>query len=155
MKQATVRHTFAVAAVIAAVVICPTALSQDALVPYRINDGRIDSPLTRDAGDAARGHAAMLSREAGNCFLCHTFPDAGQTPLGDIGPPLAGIGKRYTAAQLRLRMVDSTRINPRSVMPAYYRADGLHQVAAAYRGKPLLTAQQIEDVIAYLLTLRQ
>jgi len=124
------------------------------LATYRVDNGAIHVPLTREPGDAARGRAAVLSRDAGNCFLCHTVPDAGDTPLGNIGPPLAGVGKRLSAAQLRLRLVDSTRINSRSVMPAYYRTEGLNQVASAYRGKPLLTVQQIEDVIVYLLTLR-
>jgi sulfur-oxidizing protein SoxX len=128
--------------------------AEPALVAYRIVDSQIAAPLTSEAGDPARGKAAVLSREGGNCFLCHTVPDAGETPLGNIGPPLAGVGKRLSAAQLRLRLVDSTRINPASVMPAYYRIDGLQRVASAYAGKPLMSAQQIEDVIAYLLTLR-
>lgn len=130
------------------------AVHADALVAYRIVDGQIPAPLTNPPGDPARGKAAALSREGGNCFLCHSFPDAGDTPLGNIGPPLNGVGRRLTAAQLRLRMVDSTRINPASVMPAYYRIDGMERVAASYAGKPLLNAQQVEDVIAYLLTLR-
>lgn len=124
------------------------------LAPYRIENGQIRAPLSAEPGDAARGKAAVLSRDGGNCFLCHTVPDAGETPLGNIGPPLAGVGKRLSAAQLRLRLVDSTRINKSTVMPAYYRIKGLRGVAPAYAGKPLLTAQQIEDVIAYLLTLR-
>ena len=124
------------------------------LAPYRIENGQIRAPLGAEPGDAARGKAAVLSRDGGNCFLCHTVPDAGETPLGNIGPPLAGVGKRLSAAQLRLRLVDSTRINKATVMPAYYRIKGLRSVAPAYAGKPLLTAQQIEDVIAYLLTLR-
>jgi sulfur-oxidizing protein SoxX len=124
------------------------------LVPYRVENGQIRTALTSEAGDPARGKAAVLSRDGGNCFLCHTVPDAGETPLGNIGPPLAGVGKRSSAAQLRLRLVDSTRLNRASVMPAYYRVKGLNRVAPAYAGKPLLTAQQIEDVIAYLLTLR-
>jgi sulfur-oxidizing protein SoxX len=86
--------------------------------------------------------------------LCHTFPDAGDTPLGNIGVALSGVGARLTSGQLRLRVVDSARLNPQSVMPAYYRIDGLTQVAPAYRGKPLLTAQQVEDVVAYLTQLR-
>ena len=125
-----------------------------ALVPYKVQGGRIQAPLTPEAGDVARGRAAVLSRDAGNCFLCHSVPDAGETQLGNIGPPLAGVGARLNAAQLRLRLVDSTRLNRASVMPAYYRIQGLRRVAPAYAGKPLLTAQQVEDVIAYLLTLR-
>lgn len=132
----------------------PAGAAESALVPYRVENGQIKAPLAAEPGDPARGKSAVLSREGGNCFLCHTVPDAGETPLGNIGPPLAGVGRRLTAAQLRLRLVDSTRINRASVMPAYYRTKGLRQVAPAYFGKPLLTAQQVEDVIAYLLTLR-
>ena len=130
------------------------AFAADPLVAYRIESGQIRVPLTRGPGDATRGRAVVLGRDAGNCLLCHAVPDASEVPAGNIGPPLAGVGKRLSAAQLRLRLVDSTRINPNSVMPAYYRTNGLNQVASAYRGKPLLTAQQIEDVIVYLLTLR-
>lgn len=132
----------------------PASSAEPPLVAYRVDNGEIRAPLTREPGDAARGREAVLSRDAGNCFLCHTIPAAGATPLGNIGPPLAGVGKRLNASQLRLRLVDSTRINPQSVMPAYYRTEGLNQVASAYRGKPLLTVQQIEDVIVYLQTLR-
>jgi len=124
------------------------------LVSYRVENGQIRAPLTAEAGDPARGKTAVLSRDGGNCFLCHTVPEADETPLGNIGPPLAGVGQRLSAAQLRMRLVDSTRLNRASVMPAYYRVQGLNRVAPAYAGKPLLTAQQIEDVIAYLLTLR-
>jgi len=132
----------------------PAWSAEPPLVAFRVDNGEIRAPLTREPGEAARGREAVLSRDAGNCFLCHTVPAAGATPLGNIGPPLAGVGKRLNASQLRLRLVDSTRINPQSVMPAYYRTEGLNQVASAYRGKPLLTVQQIEDVIVYLQTLR-
>ncbi len=124
------------------------------LRPYRVVNGQIAAALWPGAADPARGKAAVLSRDGGNCFLCHTVPDAGDTPLGSIGPPLAGVGRRLSAGQLRLRLVDSTLINRATVMPAYYRVKGLRQVASAYQGKPLLSEQQIEDVIAYLLTLR-
>jgi sulfur-oxidizing protein SoxX len=142
------------AAALAGVSMTSAFAAESALVEYRIVDGQIPAALTNEPGDPARGKTAVLSREGGNCFLCHTVPDPGDTPLGNIGPPLAGVGKRLSAGQLRLRLVDSTRINRASVMPAYYRIDGLQRVASAYAGKPLLTAQQIEDVIAYLLTLR-
>ena len=145
---------FIAAAALAGVSAGSTFAAETALVEYRIVDSQIPAALTKEPGDPVRGKTAVLSREGGNCFLCHTVPDAGDTPLGNIGPPLAGVGKRLSAGQLRLRLVDSTRINRASVMPAYYRIDGLQRVASAYAGKPLLTAQQIEDVIAYLLTLR-
>lgn len=122
--------------------------------PYRVENAQIRVPLTSEPGDAMRGRAAVLSRDAGNCFLCHSVPNAEETPQGNIGPPLAGVGRHLTAAQMRLRLVDSTLINRASVMPAYYRTTNLHQVTTAYAGKPLLAAQQVEDVIAYLLTLR-
>ena len=126
----------------------------DALVEYRITDGQIAEPLTKEPGNPARGKNAALSREGGNCFLCHAFPDAGDAQLGNLGPPLAGVGTRMSAGQMRLRLVDSTRINRASIMPAYYRVDGFSHVASNYAGKPLLSAQQVEDMIAYLLTLR-
>jgi sulfur-oxidizing protein SoxX len=144
----------AFAVILGAGLVSNACAAETALVSYRVENGQIRIPLTSEAGDAARGKTAVLSRDAGNCFLCHSVPDAGETPLGNLGPPLAGVGKRLSAAQLRLRLVDSTRINRTSVMPAYYRTKGLRQVASPYFGKPLLTAQQVEDVIAYLLTLR-
>ena len=120
---------------------------------YEIENGEIRAPLA-GAGDPTRGRAIVLSRESGNCFLCHTFPNAETAPPGNLGPPLAGVGGRLSAGQLRLRMVDSGRINAQSIMPAYYRVEGLTQVAANYRGKPLLNAQQVEDVVAYLAQLK-
>jgi sulfur-oxidizing protein SoxX len=147
--------SFVAGAAIIGCSICASAqAAESTLVHYRVENSQIRTPLTGEAGDPARGKTAVLSRDGGNCFLCHTVPDAGETPLGNIGPPLAGVGKRLSGPQLRLRLVDSTRLNRASVMPAYYRVKGLNRVAPAYAGKPLLTAQQIEDVIAYLLTLR-
>jgi sulfur-oxidizing protein SoxX len=74
--------------------------------------------------------------------------------MGNLASPLAGVGTRLSEGQLRLRIVDSARLNRDTIMPSYYRVDGLNQVAAAWRGKPILTAQQIEDAVAYLRTLR-
>ena len=144
----------ALAAMLGCIVNGAGSAADSTLVGYRVENGQISTPLTGQPGDPARGKTAVLSRDGGNCFLCHTVPDAGETPLGNIGPPLAGVGNRVSAAQMRLRLVDSTLLNRESVMPAYYRIDGFNHVAPAYAGKPLLTAQQIEDVIAYLLTLR-
>jgi len=120
---------------------------------YEVEQGEIRAPLA-GAGDPVRGRAIVLSRESGNCFLCHTFPNAESAPPGNLGPALAGVGARLSAGQLRLRVVDSGRINAQSIMPAYYRVEGLTQVAANYRGKPLLNAQQVEDVVVYLAQLK-
>jgi sulfur-oxidizing protein SoxX len=118
-------------------------------VPAAVN--AIATPLTGVPGDPARGRAIAIDRDLGNCMLCHALPGAdAQATAGNIGPPLAGVGSRLSAGELRLRLVDSTRIIPDSVMPAYHRTDGLTLVAAIYRGKPILSAQEIEDVIAYL-----
>ena len=111
-------------------------------------------PLTASPADAMRGKAAFVQREKGHCILCHVLPDPEVRFAGNVGPPMAGIGVRLSVAQLRGRIVDPTRHDPDTVMPAYYRTENLRRVAPAYAGRTVLTAQDIEDVIAYLLTLR-
>ena len=123
------------------------------LPPYAISDNSIPAPLTSSPPDAARGKTVMISRES-NCILCHAVPETGERFFGNLAPPLSGVGARLTAAQMRLRIVDPLYFNKDSIMPAYYKVDGLNRVAENLRGKPVLTASQIEDVIAYLLTLR-
>jgi sulfur-oxidizing protein SoxX len=131
------------------------AQEQSAARLYVVVRNTIPLSLTGVPGDPVAGRSIVTDRERGNCTLCHALPDADAAQVaGNIGPLLAGVGARLGAAQLRMRLVDSTRVNPESVMPAYYRVDRLSQVAAAYRGKPILTAQQVEDVIAYLRGLR-
>lgn len=138
-------------AVLAAVAAC-TAAAQETLSPYRVEGDAVRERLISAPGDAARGKQVVSGRDS-NCLLCHSVPDTG-VRMGNLGPPLAGVGARLTEAQLRLRVVDSLRLNPDTIMPSYYRVEGLNQVGAAWRGKPVLTAQQIEDTVAYLLTLR-
>lgn len=122
-----------------------------ALIPYRVEGGAIAAPLA-ERGDPARGKLIVSSRDS-NCTLCHAVPDSGSRFMGNLGPPLAEAGARLTEGQLRLRIVDSLRLNPDTIMPSYYRVDGLNRVAPQYRGRPILTAQQIEDVVAYLLAM--
>ena len=110
--------------------------------------------LTADPGDAVRGRAIVANRQLGLCLLCHTGPIPEERFQGNLAPDLAGAGTRWTAAQLRLRMVDARSLNPQTIMPSYHRTDGLNRVARAWAGAPMLGAQQIEDVVAYLLTLR-
>ena len=128
------------------------AAAPEAMSPYRVDGDAIRERLISAPGDAARGKQVVSGRDS-NCLLCHSVPDVGMR-MGNLGPPLAGVGARLTEAQLRLRVVDSIRVNPETIMPSYYRVEGLVQVGEAWRGKPVLTAQQVEDTVAYLLTLR-
>jgi L-cysteine S-thiosulfotransferase len=117
-------------------------------------DDSIPQPLTGARGDPARGRAIVASRQVGLCLLCHTGPFPEERLQGDLAPPLQGAGSRLSEGQLRLRIVDPARVNPATIMPAYHRTDGLVRVAPAWRGKPILSAEQIEDVVAFLTTLK-
>lgn len=120
---------------------------------YTITAGEIHAPLTNATPDPDRGRKLLVSRDS-NCILCHAAPETGERFFGNLAPPLSGVGSRLTAAQMRARIVDPLYFNRDSIMPAYYRVAGLNRVAETYRGKPVLGAEQIEDVIAYLLTLK-
>jgi len=122
---------------------------------YTVVDDAIVAPLTGTKGDPARGRAIVGSRQVGLCLLCHPGPFPEERMQGTIGPDLGGAGTRWSEGQLRLRVVDARRLNPDSIMPPFYRTDGLERVPAAWRGKPLLTAEQIEDVVAFLATLKE
>jgi sulfur-oxidizing protein SoxX len=114
----------------------------------------IDAPLDGLRGDAVRGRAIVADRTRGLCLLCHTGPFPEVRFQGDLAPNLAGTGSRWSEGRLRLRIVDGRRLDPSSIMPAYHRSDGLERVAPALRGRPILDAQQVEDVVAFLVTLR-
>ena len=105
-------------------------------------------------GDAERGQKIVTNRQVGLCLLCHSGPYPGERFQGNLAPDLTGTGARWSEGQLRLRIVDAARIYRETIMPPYYRVDGLARVAAGFRGKPILTAEQIEDVVAYLVTLK-
>ena len=122
---------------------------------FTIVGDAIPLALTDVPGDAARGRAIVVNRQLGLCLLCHTGPFPEERFQGTLAPDLGGAGARGSAGQLRLRLVDARRVNSASFMPAYYRADGLTQVGSAWRGKPVLAAQQVEDVVAFLQTLRE
>lgn len=113
-----------------------------------------EARLTTSPGDPANGRRIVLDRAVSACLLCHTGPFPAPHLHGSIGPPLDGVGDRLSPGQIRLRLVDSRRVNPDTVMPAYFVTDGLTRVGAAWRGRPVLSAEQIEDVVAFLATLR-
>lgn len=103
-------------------------------------------------GDAFRGRALFATRDEARCVLCHAAPgiDGG----GNLGPSLAGVGSRLGAAQIRLRVADITRVHPDAVMPTFHRTEGMTRVAPQYAGKPVLGAAQVEDLVAWLETLK-
>jgi sulfur-oxidizing protein SoxX len=112
------------------------------------------APLLDAKGDPVRGRAIVANRQVGLCLLCHKGPFPEERFQGDLAPDLRGVGKRYTEDELRLRMTDPAKVNPATIMPSYSKTEGLARVAPAFRGKPILTPEQIEDVVAYLATLR-
>ncbi len=129
-------------------------VSAQTLSPYVVVGDAIPASLTGKAGDAAQGRAQVLNRSS-TCILCHSGPFPEEAFQGDLAPSLAGVGSRWSEGQLRLRLVDASRLNPATIMPSYYRVEGLERVGAAWRDKPILSAAQIEDIVAYLATLRE
>jgi L-cysteine S-thiosulfotransferase len=123
------------------------------LLPYSIAGDGIAESLTGAPGDAARGRALVLARTT-TCILCHSGPFPETRFQGDLAPDLTGAGNRWTASQLRLRVVDASRFNPETIMPSYYRNDRLVRVGRNFAGKPILSAAEIEDIVAFLATLR-
>ena len=114
----------------------------------------LPSSLTGAAGDAERGRRIVLDRHVGLCLLCHSGPFPEERFQGDLAPNLSGVGARLSAGQIRARIVDASRVNPNTIMPPYFRTENLQRVAPAYRGKTVLSAEQIEDVVAFLITLK-
>jgi len=123
------------------------------LIPFRVVDDAITALLTDRPGDATRGRAVALNRSTGNCVTGHELPLQADFQ-GTLGPPLAGVGERCQPGDLRLRIVDGKRINPDSNMPSYHRMSNLNAVRADWVGRPILTPQEVEDVLAHLMTLR-
>lgn len=121
--------------------------------PWSAQDGAIPKPLADIEGDPERGRRVALEPSLGDCTICHRLPVGEQRFHGTVGPPLAGVGARLSAGELRLRLVDPSVVNPRTVMPAYCTTGDRHRVAPRYAGEPILTAQQIEDLVAWLTTL--
>lgn len=149
----TLRTIFCAAALSALYAASAGAEQQVAL---NIVDGTaIPVPLTAEPGDPERGRAVAINRKQGNCLACHIMPIPEQPFHGEVGPDLSEVASAYSEGELRLRIVDSKVLNPDTIMPAFYRSDGLNRVMKKFQGKTVLTAQQVEDIVAYLLTLKE
>jgi len=122
---------------------------------YVIEDDAISQSLTGESGDPAKGAMLIGRRQKSLCLLCHSGPFPDPHLHGTIAPDLTGVGSRLSAGQIRLRIVDMKRLNPQSIMPSYYVIIEGARVAAEWRGKPVLKADEIEDLVAYLETLKR
>ncbi|WP_374207569.1 sulfur oxidation c-type cytochrome SoxX [Bradyrhizobium sp. 190] len=132
----------------------PGGVAAQDLRSYAVVGDAIPRSLTGAVGDAARGRALVVERSS-TCILCHSGPFPEQKFQGDLAPDLSGSGSHASEGQLRLRLVDASRLNAATIMPSYYRVDGLDRVGTLWRGKPILSAEQIEDIVAYLVSLRE
>jgi sulfur-oxidizing protein SoxX len=121
---------------------------------YTVVGDAIPASLTGAKGDPVRGRAIVLNRQVGLCLLCHSGPFPEERFQGNMAPDLKGTGARWKEGELRLRLIDARRLNRDTIMPSYYVTDGMNRVAPSFRGKPILSAEQIEDVVAFLVTLK-
>jgi sulfur-oxidizing protein SoxX len=134
----------------------PANVAAQELVKFNIVGGNsIPDSLTGKAGDPVKGRAVAIHRKKGNCLACHTMPTPEQPYHGEVGPELNGVAGRLSEGEIRLRIVNPKYANPGTIMPAFYRNDGLHRVAKKWQGKTMLTAEEVEDVVAYLMTLKE
>ncbi|HEY9212852.1 MAG TPA: sulfur oxidation c-type cytochrome SoxX [Ancylobacter sp.] len=125
------------------------------LAPYAVTADAINEPLAGHRGDPARGQVLLGERHRSLCILCHALPSGAAQLQGTLAPSLAGIGSRLSEGQIRLRLVDMKRLNPESIMPAYYSLHTGARTAQAWQNKPVLEAAEIEHLVAYLVTLKE
>lgn len=124
-------------------------------ISYEVVDEGVPKAFTAEAGNADRGKKIYANRKKGNCLACHVTSDLKDMPFhGEIGPPMDGVASRYSAAELRLRIANPKVLNDDTIMPAFYRNDGFTRVLKKFQGKTVLSAQEVEDVIAYLMTMK-
>ena len=123
-------------------------------IKYKIVGGAIPQSLTGKAGDPVNGRKVAINRKKGNCLACHVMPVPEQADHGEVGPPLNDVGSRFSAGEIRLRIVNPKVVNPDTIMPAFYRIHGLHRVQKKWKDKTIISAQDVEDIVAYLVTLK-
>ena len=131
-------------------------IADPGLIPYVIvNGSSIDHALTDVPGDAKKGRALAINRKKGNCLACHALPIPEQSFHGEVATSLYGVGNRLSAGELRMQIVNPKVTDPDTIMPAFYRTSGFNRVKKNFIGKSILKAQEVEDIIAYLLTLKE
>lgn len=136
--------------------LCATSAGAQEKIAFNIVDGTsIPKALTAAPGDPDRGRKVAINRKTGNCLACHVLPIPEQPFHGKVGPDLSEIGSTASAGELRLRIVNPKLLNPETIMPAFYRNDGFNRVLKKFEGKTILTPQEVEDVVAYLMTLKK
>ncbi|MFT6557660.1 sulfur oxidation c-type cytochrome SoxX [Sneathiella sp.] len=152
MKNPTLLGTAVLAIAMATSTIMGQPLAAES-VKYTIVEDAIPNPLTMEAGDPDKGRKAVINRKQGNCLACHAVTSLANQPFhGEVGPALDGVSQRYNDGQLRLILVNSKKVFDGTIMPAFYRTDGLNRVSKKFKDKTILSAQQIEDIIAFLKT---
>jgi sulfur-oxidizing protein SoxX len=158
-RLADIRFAAGTIAGAAFMLLAVTASAQDIrdanLVPYTVKDYAIEKSLTGKPGDPANGRKIAITSGQGNCVICHKLPIPEVAfRIGNVGPDLTEVGSRLTPAEIRMRIVNPKLLNEGTIMPAYYRVTGLNRVDKKSQGKPMLTAEQVEDLVAYLSTLK-
>jgi sulfur-oxidizing protein SoxX len=155
------RLTFTAAALLLSSASLSAAVAQSAdvrepgLVPYLVKDYAIEQSLTGKPGDVTKGRAIAITSGQGNCVICHRLPIPEVAfRIGNVGPDLTEVGSRLTPGEIRMRIVNPKLLNAETIMPAYYRVSGLNRVAANFANKPMLTPDQVEDLVAYLSSLK-
>ncbi|WP_299690524.1 sulfur oxidation c-type cytochrome SoxX [uncultured Tateyamaria sp.] len=119
-------------------------------------DGTVEQSLTGQAGDAVEGRKVFANRKQGNCLACHTNADLSEESFhGEVGPPMDGVADRWTQAELRGIVTNSKMMFEGTIMPAFYVDAGYTRPLDDFAGQSILTAQQVEDVVAYLMTLKE
>ncbi len=145
------RATISIAALLLA---AGPAFAETAAMDVVFEDGAVAESLTGVAGDAANGRVVFANRSKGNCLACHENTDwSEQLFHGEVGPPLDGAGDRWTEAELRGLLANSKKMFEDTIMPSFYRTSGFNRTLEKFEGATILTAQEVEDVLAYLQTL--
>ena len=132
-----------------------TSADAQSSAAYQVRGDTIPEPLTARAGDAANGAKLIADRQRSLCGLCHAGPFSEPHMRGNIAPNLSGVGGRLSAAQIRLRVANIKALNPDSLMPAFLAVADRPDIAEAWRGRSILGAEEVEDIVAYLATLKE